>query len=131
VNFPKRIPQRNQAFSLVEVLVVISVIGIIASLALPSITNLSNRSNFAKNERNAQTVASLLAAARAAGATNQWQTVDAAIDDLEEEIVIKLAGEVVAFKMPDFTAEQKAGLTPFLAVDSSKAMVYYAGISSE
>jgi len=118
---------KSRAFSLVEVLVVISVIGIIASVALPNISGLANRANFARDERNAQSVASLLTAARTAGATNQWQSVDAAIDALEDNIVIKVGDQDVTFGLPEFTPEQRTGLTSFLAVDTASAMVYYTG----
>ena len=119
----------RQAFSLVEVLVVISVIGIIASLVLPNLSDITNRAYFSKNERNAQTIASQLAAARSAGATNQWTSVDSAIDDLENTIRVKVGPSEFAFGVPKFTAEQRAGVSRYLAVDTNAVLVYYTGPS--
>ena len=121
--------KNRQAFSLVEVLVVISVIGIIASLALPNLSDITNRAYFSKNERNAQTVASLIASARSAGATNQWSTVDSAISDLENTIRVKVGAGELTFSLPEFSAEQRAGLSRYLAVDTNTATVYYTGPS--
>ncbi len=118
----------HQAFSLVEVLVVISILGILASLAIPNITDFRNRSNYAKNERNAQTVAELLSTARTAGATNKWQSVEEALDDLEDGIVVKVGSEEIRFDV-QFSPEERSGLTPYLAVDTTRAMVYYTGSS--
>lgn len=117
----------SQAFSLVEMLVVISVIGIIASLAVPNLTTIRNRAYSSKDERNAQTVASLIAAARSAGVTNQWHTVEAAIDDLEDTLRVKVGGSEMTFSLPEFSPEQRAGLTNYLAVNTNTATVYYTG----
>ena len=108
----------------------ISVIGILASLALPNISAVRSRASFAKNERNAQNVASLLQAARSAGATNQWMTVDSAIDDLEDSLVVKVGSEDITFGIAEFSPEDRAGLSGYLAVDTAKAIVYYTGSST-
>jgi len=60
---------RKAGFSLVEMLVVIAIIGIIAAIAIPNIGNLNQSAKDATAKRNAQTVASVLNAAVAAGAS--------------------------------------------------------------
>jgi len=57
----------RQAFSLVELLVVIAVIAIIAAIAIPNIANITDSAGEAAARRNAQNIASVYAAARAAG----------------------------------------------------------------
>ena len=58
----------KKGFSLVELLVVIAVIGIMAAIAIPMISNINERAQDSKDKRNAQNVASVVAAARIAGA---------------------------------------------------------------
>jgi type IV pilus assembly protein PilA len=60
---------RKAGFSLVEMLVVIAIIGIIAAIAIPNIGNLNDSATKAAARRNAQTVASVVNAAIAAGAS--------------------------------------------------------------
>ncbi len=56
-------------FSLVEMLVVIAVIGIIAAIAIPNIGSINSAARTSTAQRNAQSVASVYAAALAAGCT--------------------------------------------------------------
>ena len=60
---------KKKGFSLVELLVVIAVIGVIAAIAIPAMSNIFGNSKQAKAKRNAQNIASVYAAARAAGAS--------------------------------------------------------------
>lgn len=59
--------KKNSGFSLVEMLVVIAVIGIIAAIAVPNIGRINDAATDSKDMRNAQNVASVYAAAQAAG----------------------------------------------------------------
>ncbi len=58
---------KKSGFSLVEMLVVIAVIGIIAAIAVPSSSKINRAARYAKDQRNAQQIASVVAAAQAAG----------------------------------------------------------------
>ncbi|MGY8644404.1 MAG: type II secretion system protein [Verrucomicrobiales bacterium] len=57
----------SAAFSLVEMLVVIAVIGVITAIAVPQIANINSKARAGKDRRNAQNIASVVAAAQAAG----------------------------------------------------------------
>lgn len=114
---------QSRGFSLVELLVVISVIAVLASLAIPSLGSVTANAHYAKNERNAQTVASLLSAAKAAGATNSWDSVESALTDLEETIVIPVGNSTVDFHLDPLAPDDRAALTNFLMV--SDGMIYY------
>ncbi len=65
----KLAPSLKAGFSLVEMLVVIAIIGIIAAIAIPNIGNLNDSARDAAAKRNAQSVASVMNAAVAAGAS--------------------------------------------------------------
>ena len=118
-------------FSLVEMLVVIAVIAIVTGIAIPNLAGLSSRANFAKDERHAQEIASLAAAARAAGATNQWSTVDAVIDDLENSVTVKVGTNVIEFRIALLAAEDRTNVAQYLGVDTDRAMVYYKGYAAQ
>jgi prepilin-type N-terminal cleavage/methylation domain-containing protein len=66
-------------FSLVELMVVVAVVGVIAALAIPNLASISSQAKYAKAQRNAQILASMAATARAAGYTNDWDSVGNAI----------------------------------------------------
>jgi prepilin-type N-terminal cleavage/methylation domain-containing protein len=117
----------SQGFSLVELLVVISVIAVIASLAIPNLATISQNAHFAKNERNAQTIASLAAAVRAGGATNQWTTIDDVVDDLENAITLTNGGVPATFRISPLTPEERDALTNYLVVNLSDGQVAYRG----
>lgn len=121
--------EKSQAFSLVELLVVISVIAIIAAIALPTIANATDRGNSSKAARNAQSLCSLIASARSAGATNQWTTVDSAIDDLQGGITVKVGAQDVNFNIPAFSPQERSEMMPFLAMQTNSATVSYVGPS--
>ncbi len=119
------------AFSLVEMLVVIAVIAIVTGIAIPNLAGLSSRANFAKDERHAQDIASLAAAARAAGATNQWTTVEAAIEDLENTVTVAIGTNIVEFRIELLADEDRVNVAQYLGVDADRAMVYYKGYAAE
>jgi len=119
--------EKSQAFSLVELLVVISVIGIIATIALPTIANATDRGNASKAARNAQSLCSLIASARSAGATNQWTTVDSAIDDLQNGITVKVGAHDVSFNMSSLSAQEREEMMPYLVMEANSATVCYVG----
>lgn len=123
--------EKGQAFSLVELLVVISVIAIIATIALPTIANATDRGNASKAARNAQTLCSIIGSARAAGATNQWTTVDAAIEDLQSGITVKVGAHDISFNMPALSAEERVEMMPYLTVQTNSAMVCYVGPAAQ
>lgn len=64
-----KLTSRKAGFSLVEMLVVIAIIGIIAAIAIPNIGSINKSARLATAQRNAQSVASVLNAAIAAGAS--------------------------------------------------------------
>lgn len=101
-------------FSLAELLVVIAVIGIISALAIPNLATLTFSAHYAKNERNAQQIVSLAAAARAAGATNQWASVDEAVTAFENKIVV--GDPAFELSISPLSEEERAGLTNFVVV---------------
>ena len=64
-----KLTSRKAGFSLVEMLVVIAIIGIIAAIAIPNIGSINKSARIATAQRNAQSVASVMNAAIAAGAS--------------------------------------------------------------
>lgn len=76
------IPNR-QGFSLFEMLLTIAILGVILKVMIMSVGGLNQASTSAKNHRNAQEIASLAAAASAAGA-------DFAVEGNEEQTIQNL-----------------------------------------
>ena len=62
------IPKSKQAFSLVEVLVTIAVVAIVTVIAIPALSHVNETARDSSAKRNAQEIASISAAANAAGA---------------------------------------------------------------
>ena len=118
-------------FSLVEMLVVIAIIGIIAAIAIPNIGNLNDSAREAAAKRNAQTVASVLNAAIAAGASHTFSgsTTAAAVIDAAEAGISPTDG---AFKGKTFTSgpiddDEEAKTSSYLSWDNDNGQVKYNG----
>ncbi len=118
-------------FSLVEMLVVIAIIGIIAAIAIPNIGNLNDSAREAAAKRNAQTVASVLNAAIAAGASHTFSgsTTAAAVIDAAEAGISATDG---AFKGKAFTSgpiddDEEAKTSSYLSWDNDNGQVKYNG----
>ena len=117
-------------FSLVEMLVVIAIIGIIAAIAIPNIGSINSSARIATGQRNAQSVASVLNAAVAAGATLTGLTgtsTGANIIDLAETGVIPADG---AFKGKKFTVgaiddDEEPVAAVYLSYDATNAQIIY------
>ena len=118
-------------FSLVEMLVVIAIIGIIAAIAIPNIGNLNDSAREAAAKRNAQTVASVLNAAIAAGASHSFgaATTGASVIDAAEAGISPIDG---AFKNKVFTSgpiddDEEPKTSSYLSWDNANGQVKYNG----
>ena len=118
-------------FSLVEMLVVIAIIGIITAIAIPNISNLNESAREAAAKRNAQTVASIMNAAIAAGASHTFSGSTSAADviDAAEAGISPTDG---VFKGKAFTSgpiddDEEAKTASYLSWDNANGQVKYNG----
>ena len=125
----KLAPSLKAGFSLVEMLVVIAIIGIIAAIAIPNIGNLNESARDAAAKRNAQSVASVMNAAVAAGATLGFSagTTGAEIVTAAQAGVSPLDG---AFQGKTFTSgpiddDEEAKAAAYLTWDNANGQVKY------
>ena len=119
-------------FGLVEMLVVIAVIGIIAAIAVPNIGKINDSAREATNRRNAQSVASVFAAAQAAG-------LDFAGADTAATIAAVVTGGSVTeegpfngtfFGVPSLDATEQAGAGTYLDLDAANGLLKYTGATN-
>lgn len=118
-------------FSLVELLTVIAVIAIIAAVAIPNLASVSSRARFAKSQKNAQALASVGAAARAAGYTNDWGDVTNAITVLTANggsgLTLPVGNGSVLMGVSTISTEDIADVSAYLEVSTASspdALIY-------
>jgi len=120
----------NQAgFSLAELLIVVAVIGVMAAIAVPNISSITSHAYYAKKERNAQTVAMVAASARAAGATNSWASIEAALEDVVTGIHVQVGNESLEFRVP-LSDSDKSELVGMLRLDEGRVVYEPSGSSN-
>jgi type IV pilus assembly protein PilA len=116
-------------FSLVEMLVVIAVIGIIAAIAIPNIGSINDSARKASAQRNAQSIASVLNAAIAAGASTGFSsgTSATAIVDAAEAGVSPTDGAFSGklFTTGEIDDSEETGAGRFLSYDAANQQVVY------
>lgn len=126
--------KKKSGFSLVEMLVVIAVIGVIAAIAVPNISKINRGAKYAKDQRNAQQIASVVAAADAAGydfigtSTTPAAVITAVVagHTLTAAENPSLAGTF--FGVPALGTVEQTGATKFLTITAGR-MVYDADLT--
>ena len=114
--------KKNAGFSLVEMLVVIAVIGIIAAIAVPNIGRINQAADESKDMRNAQNLASVCAAAQAAGKDFVSGTdVSATVDNIVSGATINAPGNpfnTTFFGVPNLSDAEQSGAESYLGLDN-------------
>ena len=126
-----KLNKKKSGFSLVEMLVVIAVIGVIAAIAVPNISKINRGARYAKDQRNAQQIASVIAAAEAAGHDfiGTSTTVAAVINKVRTGHTLttaenpSLAGTF--FGVPELSNEERTGAANFLNIDTTNNRITY------
>ncbi len=119
--------KRNAAFSLIEMLVVIAVIGIIAAIAVPNIGRINDAANDSKDMRNAQNLASVCAAAQAAGLDFVGADVAATVTALVTGGTVTDPGPFngTFFGVPNLAAADQTAAAGYLSI--ANGMLVYDG----
>jgi prepilin-type N-terminal cleavage/methylation domain-containing protein len=117
-------------FSLVEMLVVIAIIGIIAAIAIPNIGTINDSAREATAKRNAQSVASVLNAALAAGASSTaWTKTGAGLINAAEEGVSPTDGPFrgKTFSVGNIDDQEEDLAAGYLSWNETNKQVIYNG----
>ena len=119
----------RSGFSLVEMLVVIAVIGIIAAIAVPNIGKINDAAKDAKKRRNAQNIASVYAAAQAAGLDFYNADVDTCIGAVVTGGTVTDEGPFkdTFFGVPNLSAAEQGGAKEYLSLDTTNKLLKYTG----
>ena len=115
----------QSAFSLVELLVVIAVIAVIAAIAIPNISGITQQAAKSSGKRNAQNLASVSAAASAAGYTNVAASMTAAINNLTNGISVTNNGQVMGPFKVDGLPSDLSLVTNNLTFDTTTGIIRY------
>ena len=120
---------KKAGFSLVELLVVIAVIGIIAAIAVPQISKINDSASQATAQRNAQNVASVYAAALAAGhdfaggGSDISDTIDAVV--VGTTITADGAFNGSYFGVPNLSTADKTSAGSYVDFDALSGLMTY------
>lgn len=112
-----------------ELLIVIAVIGVMAAIAVPNISSITSHAYYAKKERNAQNVAMVAASARAAGATNNWASIDEALMDIVNGIHVQVGNESLEFRVP-LNDTDRTELVEILRLDDGRVVYEPTGAAN-
>ena len=123
-----KLVKKNAGFSLVEMLVVIAVIGIIAAIAVPNIGRINEAADQSKDMRNAQNLASVCAAAQAAGHDFVDTDVATTVAAIVTGATISEAGNPfngTFFGVPNLSSAEITGASSYLTLSAGNTMLTY------